>query len=128
MHLPPEIERRFGANVAQIVEGFSDTIETPEPPWRPCKQAYLAQPGERLTLRAARLTRRHAPQRAGDSLYDYRAHGDSVWSRFGGRKEGTVWYHGELARAFQKLYPGPLADEYLRTVEQMRKAAGGRLR
>ena len=122
-----EIERRFGADVAQIVEGLSDTIEDPKPPWRPRKQAYLAhlEDASPSELRVSLADKLH---NARATLYDFRAHGDSVWSRFAGRKDGTVWYHGELARAFMKLHPGPLADEYLRTVEQLRKAASGRLR
>ena len=122
-----EIDRKFGPDVAEIVEGLSDTLETPKPPWRPRKEAYLAHledasPGELRVSLADKLHNARA------ILYDFRAHGDSVWTRFGGRREGTIWYHGELARAFMKLYPGPLAEEYRRTVEQLRKAASGRLR
>ena len=121
------IEERFGAEVAKIVEGLSDTLEDPKPPWRARKQAYLAhlQDASESELRVSLADKLH---NARAILYDFRAHGDEVWSRFAGRKEGTVWYHGELARTFMKLYPGPLADEYLRTVEQLRKAASGRLR
>ena len=121
------IAERFGPGVARIVEGLSDTLEDPKPLWRPRKQAYLkhlqdAPPAELRVSLADKLHNARA------ILYDFRAHGDSVWTRFSGRKEGTLWYHGELARSFQKLYPGALADEYLRTVEQLRKAASGRLR
>lgn len=122
-----EIERRFGPDVARIVEGLSDTFEDPKPKWRPRKQAYLdhladASPEE---LRVSLADKLH---NARSILYDLRVHGDSVWERFAGRREGTLWYHGELSRAFIKLRPGPLADEYLRTVERLRKAARGRTR
>lgn len=36
-----EIERRFGGRVAAIVAECSDTFETPKPPWRERKEAYL---------------------------------------------------------------------------------------
>ena len=37
-----EIRRRFGDRVADIVADCSDTFETPKPPWRERKEAYLA--------------------------------------------------------------------------------------
>lgn len=37
-----EAEQRFGKRVADIVEGCTDTIERPKPPWRQRKERYLA--------------------------------------------------------------------------------------
>src|SRR5439155_17493639 len=37
-----EIRQRFGDAVADIVQGCSDTFETPKPPWRKRKEDYLA--------------------------------------------------------------------------------------
>ena len=43
--------------------------------------------------------------------------GPAVWSRFGGRpKEDTLWYYREVAKAFQDLLPGQLADELMEIV------------
>ena len=36
-----EIRRRFGDNVAAIVEGCTDTDVQPKPPWRKRKEAYI---------------------------------------------------------------------------------------
>ena len=36
-----EIRRRFGEQVAAIVDGCTDTYETPKPPWRGRKETYL---------------------------------------------------------------------------------------
>ena len=38
-----EIRRRFGATVAEIVEGCSDAAESPKPPWRQRKEAHIAR-------------------------------------------------------------------------------------
>ncbi len=38
-----EIGRRFGAHVAALVYGLTDTLEDPKPAWRPRKEAYLAR-------------------------------------------------------------------------------------
>src|SRR6266478_10145006 len=37
-----DIERKFGKKVAKIVEGCTDTNQTPKPPWLERKQAYIA--------------------------------------------------------------------------------------
>ena len=43
--------------------------------------------------------------------------GSAVWSRFGKRpKEDTLWYYHQMAKAFQELLPGQLADELMEIV------------
>src|ERR1700746_2160469 len=37
-----DIERKFGKQVAKIVEGCTDTDQTPKPPWLARKKAYIA--------------------------------------------------------------------------------------
>jgi GTP pyrophosphokinase len=37
-----DIERKFGKDVAKIVEGCTDTDQTPKPPWLERKKTYLA--------------------------------------------------------------------------------------
>src|SRR5204863_8185366 len=37
-----DIQVRFGAEVATIVQGCTDTLETPKAPWRERKEKYLA--------------------------------------------------------------------------------------
>jgi hypothetical protein len=32
---------------------------------------------------------------------DLRAHGDEMFNRFTGKKDGTLWYYGELAAAYR---------------------------
>jgi len=38
-----DIRARFGEHVARIVDGCSDTLVTPKPPWSERKAAYLAR-------------------------------------------------------------------------------------
>lgn len=57
---PEEIRRRFGAAVAEIVEGCSDTVVSPKPPWRQRKEAHIARlrdasPSVRLVVAADKL-------------------------------------------------------------------------
>jgi GTP pyrophosphokinase len=114
------IRARFGARVAGIVEACTDTFETPKPPWRARKERYLAHlehAGD-----AARLVS------AADKLYnartvldDLRTIGASVFERFTGRKEGTLWYYRALAERFTRLGPPALAAELERVVSEMER-------
>jgi (p)ppGpp synthase/HD superfamily hydrolase len=94
-----DIERKFGKDVARIVDGCTDTDQTPKPPWLERKKAYLAHV-------------RHAPTAtklvsASDKLHnvrailmDYRKEGKRLWSRFNGGKQGALWYYRALVNAF----------------------------
>jgi (p)ppGpp synthase/HD superfamily hydrolase len=113
-----EIKARFGSRVAQIVDGVSDTDKFPKPPWRDRKEAYLlhlqsSSPSERLVSLADKV------QNARSILFDYRQFGESLWSRFRGGKEGTLWYYRSLAEIFQSQFRSPLADELARLVIEM---------
>src|SRR4029077_8454840 len=37
-----DVERKFGRAVAKIVDGCTDTYETPKPPWLERKKKYIA--------------------------------------------------------------------------------------
>src|SRR5690242_11256078 len=87
-----EIRRRFGPRVAAIVDACTDTYETPKPPWRPRKEAWLArlpdQPPE--VWRVALADKLH---NARATLAEVRAHGSAALEAFNGGREGTVWYY-----------------------------------
>ena len=111
----------FGPDVAAIVDGCTDTYDDPKPPWRRRKQDYIAHLREAPpeVLRVSLADKLH---NARSILYDHRVHGEDLWDRFGGRREGTLWYYGELSRAFSELHPGPMAAELARTVRQLPRA------
>lgn len=114
------IEARFGARVAAIVAGCSDSQGEPKPPWRARKESYLAH------LRAASVSTQLVS--ACDKLYnartivaDLRREGAGVWTRFSGGKEGTLWYYRALTLAFaDDVRP---ADELRRVVNEMETLA-----
>ena len=56
-------------------------------------------------------------------LNDWRAEGESVWSRFKGGKDGTMWYYESLAAAFERLLPGPPSSRLGRAVALLRMEA-----
>lgn len=120
-----EIRSRFGPAVAEIVEGCTDSDETPKPPWKERKDAYLAH------LPAANRSTQLVS--AADKLYnlrtiidDYRALGESVWQRFNGGRDGTLWYYRSLARLHDKLQGTPLADQLKRAVAELENLAAAK--
>lgn len=102
----PEAEARiaaeFGPDVARIVRANSDSLSgsSVKAPWRQRKEDYIAaiadkQPDE---LRVSIADKLH---NARSILSDYRRHGEQLWLRFAGRREGTLWYYRTLVVAFE---------------------------
>jgi (p)ppGpp synthase/HD superfamily hydrolase len=76
-----QIRAQFGEPVALLVEGCSDTLQTPKPPWKIRKEAYLehlrhSSSSVRLISACDKLHNARA------ILADLRVHGNAVWSRF----------------------------------------------
>ena len=118
-----EIHRRFGPRVTTIVEGCSDTDQTPKPPWRERKEAYLAHlaqasASDRLISACDKLHNMRS------LLTDYRRLGDDLWQHFRGGRDGTLWYYRTLADEFRKRSVRPLlVDELDRVVTTMEDSA-----
>ena len=111
-----EIRAQFGDGVAEIVEGCTDTYETPKPPWRERKERYLAHlagapDSVRLVSSADKL------HNARTVLADYRLIGEDLWTRFNGKKEGTLWYYRAIVEALQG--DGPIVEELDRVVAEL---------
>ena len=93
-----EIRRRYGDRVARIVAACSDTDQTPKPPWRERKEAYVerlrSEPySVRLVVAADKL------HNARHLLTSYRAQGEDLWAHFKGGREGTLWYYRAVVDA-----------------------------
>jgi (p)ppGpp synthase/HD superfamily hydrolase len=56
-------------------------------------------------------------------LADYRQEGDSVWERFSGRREGTLWYYRAVLDGLRKGTPNQLVDELQRVVTELETRA-----
>jgi (p)ppGpp synthase/HD superfamily hydrolase len=117
-----EIRRRYGDRVAKLVEGCTDSITYPKPPWQARKQAYLehlrqAPADVRLISLADKL------HNARSILFDLRQDGDAIWERFNGGKSGSLWYYRSLLDVFKELEPGALVDEFERVVNEIHTLA-----
>ena len=115
-----EIRQRFGDRVAMIVEECSDTLESPKPPWKERKQAYLdhlpkASPDARLVSASDKL------HNARSILLDLRRRGSTVWNNFKGGRTGTLWYFGELVREFEHADTENIGKELSRVIDEIKR-------
>lgn len=106
-----EVRRRFGSRVSKIVEGCTDADMTPKPPWRARKESYIA----RLRKEDAATLLVSAADKLNNVrsiLSDYRAIGESVWSRFNGGRDGTLWYYRTLRDEFMRHKPNRITRDF----------------
>ena len=87
-----------------MVDGLSDTLEHPKPPWPERKAAYL----ERLRGEPASVLRISLA----DKLHNLRSVatdlellGDNLWSRFNADRDAQAWYNRELLAVFEDRIP-----------------------
>ncbi len=120
-----EVRQRFGKRVAKIVDGCTDSDTSPKPPWRRRKEGYIrhlkqADAGTRLVSAADKLNNVRS------ILADYRAFGESIWARFNGGRDGTLWYYRALLNEFLRRKPNRLVRELEITVRELESATKSR--
>jgi (p)ppGpp synthase/HD superfamily hydrolase len=113
-----EVRRRFGKRVASAVEGCTDADRDPKPPWRKRKEGYIrrlrsADADARLVSAADKLNNLRS------ILTDYREIGQSVWARFQGGRDGTLWYYRALCDQFLRRKPNRLTREFALAVREL---------
>ena len=116
-----DIQYNFGAPVARMVEGLSDTFaDNPgdKEPWEVRKRSYIAR------------LKREAPDvqliSAADKLYnartildDYRKIGPEVWTRFKRGRDLQLWYFRALLDVFKESGTNRLVEELERVVGEL---------
>jgi (p)ppGpp synthase/HD superfamily hydrolase len=113
-----EVHRRFGGRVAKVVDGCTDADTVSKPPWRERKEKYIqhlkhADADTRLVGAADKLNNVRS------ILSDYRAIGESVWSRFNGGREGTLWYYRTLRDQFLRHKPNRITRDLELAVNEL---------
>lgn len=115
-----QISHKFGVRVAQIVEGCTQSADSPAPPWAERKQTYLdhlhALPADSPTLLVSLADKVH---NARAILADLHVVGDAIWERFATDHHHILWYYRVLSNIFSLKKPGYLADELKRLVERI---------
>jgi (p)ppGpp synthase/HD superfamily hydrolase len=117
-----EVRRRFGSRVAKIVDGCTDSDTYPKPPWRERKETYIrhlknADAETRLVSAADKLNNVRS------ILSDHREVGESIWSRFSGGRDGTLWYYRSLVEEFLRRQPNRLIRELELAVRELEARA-----
>jgi (p)ppGpp synthase/HD superfamily hydrolase len=122
-----EIRKQFGARVAKIVEGCTDSFTDQKAPWVERKSYYL-----RELKHADRETRLVS---ASDKLHnvrtivaDYRKDGEEIWARFSGKKEGTLWYYRALSDEYQRRGANRITHELEIMVRELERMTGAKSR
>ncbi len=120
-----EIRRRLGDKVVEIVDGCTDTDQTPKPPWLERKKRYL----EHLRSASPEILRVSVADKlhnARSILSDLRRHGEAVWERFNGGREGTLWYYRQLVQVFRERCTSFLVEELDRVVSELERLSSTR--
>jgi (p)ppGpp synthase/HD superfamily hydrolase len=122
-----EVRRQFGKRVAKVVDGCTDADTDPKPPWRERKEKYIrhlkaAEADTQLVSAADKLNNVRS------ILSDYRAVGESVWSRFNGGREGTLWYYRTLRDVFLRRKRNRITRELELAVSELDSLAAGKSR
>lgn len=108
-----EIRARFGDAVADIVLGCSDSlVEDPEDklPWRERKENYLAHL-ETASVSVCLVSAADKLHNVRSIIRDYHEHGDRIWDRFQGQRDGTLWYYETVADTLIRRYRSQLTRD-----------------
>lgn len=116
-----EIRARFGDGVAEIVLGCSDSlVEDPEDklPWQDRKENYLAHL-EHANASVCLVSAADKLHNVRSIIRDFHEHGDDIWQRFQGRRDGTLWYYETVAHTLARRYPVQLTRDLQQAVDEL---------
>jgi (p)ppGpp synthase/HD superfamily hydrolase len=121
-----EIRARFGDAVGEIVLGCSDSlVEDPEDklPWHDRKENYLAHL-ENASQSVCLVSAADKLHNVRAIIRDYHQHGDEVWRRFQGGRDGTLWYYETLAHTLVRRYHSQLTRDLQQAVDELLALTG----
>jgi (p)ppGpp synthase/HD superfamily hydrolase len=116
-----EIRARFGDVVGDIVLGCSDSlVEDPEDklPWQERKENYLAHL-ENASASVCLVSAADKLHNVRSIIRDYHEHGDAIWDRFQGRRDGTLWYYEIVADTLIRRYRTQLTRDLQDEVDKL---------
>jgi len=118
-----EIRARFGDIVGDIVLGCSDSlVEDPEDklPWQERKENYLAHL-EHASQSVCLVSAADKLHNVRSIIRDYHEHGDAIWDRFQGRRDGTLWYYETVADMLIRRHRTQLTLDLQEDVDKLLK-------
>ena len=117
------IRAQFGDTVADIVLGCSDSlVEDPEDklPWLERKENYLAHL-ENASASVCLVSAADKLHNVRSIIRDHREHGEDIWERFQGRRDGTLWYYETVADTLLRRYRSQLTRDLQEAVDELLK-------
>jgi (p)ppGpp synthase/HD superfamily hydrolase len=117
------IRAQFGDAVGDIVLGCSDSlVEDPEDklPWLERKENYLAHL-ENASQSVCLVSAADKLHNVRSIIRDYREHGEEIWNRFQGRRDGTLWYYETVAHTLLRRYFTQLTRDLQEAVDELLK-------
>jgi (p)ppGpp synthase/HD superfamily hydrolase len=122
-----EIFAEFGARVTEIVDGCTDTDQSPKPAWRARKEEYIGHM-EAASASVRRVSACDKLHNTRSLVMDYRTYGEDLWGRFTGGREGTLWYYRAMVNAFRAAGSSPVVEELDRAVTELERLASSESR
>ena len=122
------IRAQFGDAVADIVLGCSDSlVEDPEDklPWLERKENYLAHL-ENASASVCLVSAADKLHNVRSIIRDYREHGEEIWDRFQGQRDGTLWYYETVAHTLLWRHRTPLTRDLQEAVDDLLKITSGK--
>ena len=137
-----EIRKLFGAKVAHIVDGCTDSYEVDpdkKASWCERKEKYIAHVEHEADAEVRLVSIADKVHNARAVLADHYEIGDEVFMRFSKGKQGTLWYYRALVDAFRAAeardrHPDDAAAQgrerlmhkLSRVVDELERRSGGR--
>lgn len=118
-----DIEFNFGAEVARMVEGLSDSLEedpNKKGPWEERKRGYLKRLRSE-TLQVQLISAADKLYNARTILDEYRLVGAKVWERFKRGRDQQIWYFEELLKVFKSVGTNRIVEELGRVTDELRR-------
>lgn len=114
------IKKAFGPTVADLVAGCSDTFQTPKPPWKARKVAYLnhlakASPSIQCIVAADKLHNIRC------TLHNLLREGGKVWDRFSAGRGDQLWYYKSVHRILARAGRSGHVRELGETIDRLSK-------
>jgi (p)ppGpp synthase/HD superfamily hydrolase len=122
------VRRKFGPEVAAIVDACTDTVDVPKPPWRARKEAFVeslaSAPDEALlVILADKLANITSTIR---DLRNLDEPPETYWRLFKGGRGGTLWYYRAIRDGVKREDPHvrSLGERFDLAVEELEEMAG----
>jgi (p)ppGpp synthase/HD superfamily hydrolase len=113
------IREKFGERVAGIVDGCSDTYIEPKPEWRSRKETYLKRL-ETASMDVLRVSLADKLHNSRSILRNLQKEGETIWNRFNGAREGTLWYYQSALDVFRSRIESQNIDELSKILEEIK--------